>query len=171
MLVGRLGRAWLLECTIISFREFFSLARTGQTLALNGSQLCGIGMPREVKKEGGTSECCWPLFPPGVACWNGMWGDGDCASGLGEASLGVCFFRPWKDHPLVVSSWCLGVAPAPLFPSARLVKGLVVASKARACELSGPGSPKHSWVFRVDALSFRLSVLADWGVLRGLATP
>jgi len=57
MLAGRLGLAWLLECTIISFREFFSLAKTGQTLALRGSRFCGIDMPREVKKEGGTSEC------------------------------------------------------------------------------------------------------------------
>ncbi len=67
MLIGRLGRVWLLECTNISFREFFSLAKTGHILALRGSRSCGIEMPREVKKEGGTSECSWPFFPPGVA--------------------------------------------------------------------------------------------------------
>ncbi|KAH9556310.1 hypothetical protein CY35_07G019600 [Sphagnum magellanicum] len=38
MLAGRLGFAWLFECTTISFLAFFSLARTGQTRALNGSR-------------------------------------------------------------------------------------------------------------------------------------
>lgn len=48
MLSGRLGRAWFLECTSVSFREFFSLTKTGHTLALNSSLFGGTWMPREV---------------------------------------------------------------------------------------------------------------------------
>jgi hypothetical protein len=49
ILIGRLGRAWFLEYTNVSFREFFSLVNTGQILALKGFPLVGIDMPREEK--------------------------------------------------------------------------------------------------------------------------
>ncbi len=67
MLNGRLDKVWFLECANVSFWEFFSLTRTGQILALKGSLFSEAGMLREVKKEGCTSECIRPLFPPGVA--------------------------------------------------------------------------------------------------------
>ncbi len=73
MLNGRLGRAWFLECTNVSFWEFFSLTRTGQILVLKGSLFSGARMPREVKKEGCTSECIRPFFPPGMASRFGVW--------------------------------------------------------------------------------------------------
>jgi len=94
MLNGRLGWAWFLECISVSFREFFSLTKTGHTLALRGSRFGGIEMPREVKKEGGTSECSCPLFPPGVVSCYGVWGIGCWDSCLGEASLRTCLLRP-----------------------------------------------------------------------------
>jgi hypothetical protein len=34
MLRGRFGGAWFLECTRISFREFFALVNTGHIVAL-----------------------------------------------------------------------------------------------------------------------------------------
>jgi len=67
MLSGRLGRAWFLEWTKVSFWEFFSLTNTGHILALKSSQFDGLGILREVKKDGCTSEWSCPLFPPGVA--------------------------------------------------------------------------------------------------------
>jgi hypothetical protein len=94
MLNGRLGRAWFLECTNVSFWEFFSLIRTSQTLVLKGSLFGEAGMPREVKKEGCTSECISPLFPPGVASHFGVWKGDWSASCLGEASLGMCLLFP-----------------------------------------------------------------------------
>jgi hypothetical protein len=62
----RLGEAWFLKCTSVSFWKFFSLTRTGQTPTLKNSWFGGTWMSREVKKEGWTSECNCPLFPLGV---------------------------------------------------------------------------------------------------------
>jgi hypothetical protein len=62
MLNRRLAQAWFLECTSVSFWEFFSLTMTGHTLALKNSRFGGIEMPKEVKKKGCTSECNCPLF-------------------------------------------------------------------------------------------------------------
>jgi hypothetical protein len=73
MFNGRLGGAWFFECTNVSFWEFFSLAKTGQILALNGSLFGRAGIPREEKKEGCTSECISPLFPLGVASHCVVW--------------------------------------------------------------------------------------------------
>ncbi len=67
--------------------------------------------------------------------------------------MGVCLFHPWKDHPLVVSSWDLVVGLAILVLSSGLVKGFVDASRARTCGLAIPDSPKHSLVFGVETLS------------------
>jgi len=94
MLNGRLGKAWFLECTNVSFWEFFSLTRTGHILVLKGFLFGGAGMPREVKKEGCTSECIRPLFPPSVASRCGAWKGNRAASCLGKASLGMCFLFP-----------------------------------------------------------------------------
>jgi hypothetical protein len=110
-------------------------------------------MPREVKKEGGTSECSCPLFPPSVISCCGVWGIGYWDSCLGEASLGTCLLRPWKDHPLVTSSWSLFIVSAPRFPSPGLTKGLALASKANACGLANPDNPKHNLAFGVESLS------------------
>jgi hypothetical protein len=49
MLNGKLGRDWFLEWTSVSLWAFFSLVRTGEILALNGSLFGGVGMPKEVK--------------------------------------------------------------------------------------------------------------------------
>jgi hypothetical protein len=160
MLNGRLGRAWFLECTSVSFREFFSLTKTGHTLALRGSRFGGIEMPREVKKEGGTSECSCPLLPPSVVSCCEVWGIDYWDSCLGEASLGTCLLRLWKDHPLVASSWSLFIIFAPWFPLPRLAKGLALASKASACGLANLGSPKHNLAFGVKSFFGRLSALA-----------
>jgi hypothetical protein len=72
MLNGRLGRIWFLEWTNVSLWAFFPLVRTGQILVLNGYLFGEAEMPREVKKEGCTSECISPLFPPRVASLCGV---------------------------------------------------------------------------------------------------
>ncbi len=51
MPIGRLGRAWFLECINTSFWEPFSLVSTSHTLALQRSTLVGRGIPKEVKKD------------------------------------------------------------------------------------------------------------------------
>ncbi len=66
MLSGRLGWVWFLECTNVSFWEFFCLTNTGHTLVPKSSQFGGIEMPREEKNDGCTSEWSCPLFPPSI---------------------------------------------------------------------------------------------------------
>jgi hypothetical protein len=51
MAIGKLGRAWLLECISTSFWGPFSLVSTGHTRALQRSALVGRGIPKEVKKD------------------------------------------------------------------------------------------------------------------------
>jgi hypothetical protein len=48
-LSGRLGLAWFLEYTRVSLIEFLSLVSTGHILALKGSPLLGMSIPREEK--------------------------------------------------------------------------------------------------------------------------
>jgi hypothetical protein len=56
MPIGRLGKVWFLECIITSFWGPFSLVSIGQTWALQTSALVGRGIPKEVKKDGWSSE-------------------------------------------------------------------------------------------------------------------
>jgi len=150
MLNGRLGKAWFLECTNISFWEFFSLTRTGHILVLKGSLFGGVGMPSEVKKEGCTFECIRPLFPLGVASHCGVWKGSWVASYLGEASLGVCLLFPWKDHPSIASTWGLLCRLTSLFPSPELANGLAFASSVCVCVPFSLGNPKWSLAFGVE---------------------
>ncbi len=153
MLSGRFGEAWFLECTRISFWEFFSLTSTGRTLALQYSWLGETGIPREVKKEWCISECVWVLFPPGVASdrgvWRGDWG-GFCQ---GEASLKMCFLLPWKDQPSFKSSWSFLKMLIPRFPSPTEANGLAFVAEICAYEFDAPRIPKLNLVFGVHSAS------------------
>jgi hypothetical protein len=124
-------------------------------LVLKGPLFGGTEMPKEVKKEGCTSECIRPLLPPGVASRYGVWKGSWVASSLGEASLRVCPLFPWKDQPSVASTWGLPCRSVSLFPSPRLVNrlafvnGLAFAFGVCACAPVSLSVPKWSLAFGV----------------------
>jgi hypothetical protein len=123
-------------------------------------------MPNEVKKEGCTSKCIRPLFPLGVASHCGVWKGSWVVFCLGEATLRVCLFFPWKDHPSIISTWGLMCRSASLFLSPGLANGLAFASGVYACVPFSPRILKWNLAFGVGPFTMNCSASGWVSLLR-----